>query len=249
MNPYDPRQPYPQQSPYPPQQGHYPQPQGYAQAAVPQKKGMGAGAIVAIVLGLLFVLGGGAALVVFLVLGSSSTSSSSASAALSDGADNSAVLKAKAEALQRAIRTRDSKQVEGPLLEFAMLPDKALPWFAETFGATVGADVYGEWDRDVFKEMPKMIGPFKDAETKGYTELRVTRLGSAAEIAACTTPFCSSRKDKHTKMLKAMKKPVALYVLRFAKPGSTGGIDEDELAYFAVANGQLVHIGALVTLW
>jgi hypothetical protein len=77
----------------------------------------------------------------------------------------------------------------------------------------------------------------------------VWRFATAADVAACKTSFCDRRRKSHLKMLGAMKQRTALYVVRFAKPGSAQGELEDELGYFAVVLGQLVYLGQLIGLW
>jgi hypothetical protein len=212
---------------------------------------MGAGAIIGIVLGALVLLGGIGAAVVFFVVSQSEDGGAGGSSArgLSEDADQSAALKVKAEALLSAVRTGDSKKVEGPLLDFAMLPETAKVWFNETFGPTKGPDLYGSWERDVFKELPSLITPFKRANDYGETEIRITRFASPADLAACKTSFCERRKASHANILKSMKKPHAIYVVRFAKPGSAQGDGEDEVTYFAIVKGQFAYLGELVGLW
>jgi hypothetical protein len=261
MNPYDPRRPagpppgalpawgppqgspgypphgyapYPQQAPYP-AQAHYPH------AAPPRpRKGMGAGVVVAIVAGLLVVVGGvGATIAYFVLTGASSTQ-------LSEDSDQSAALKAKAEALRLAVGTHDPKQVEDPLLEFGTLPDNAKVWFTETFGPEVGEDLYGYWDRQIFAKLPELIVPFKTANDSGRIEVRVTRLASEADLAACQTDFCRyQQKDNLTKLFKAMKKPQALYFVSLAKPGSKPGTDDDDVYYFAIVKRQFAYVGQM----
>jgi len=246
-------QPPPAQHPYGhPHAGAPPMPYGqapYPPAPVaPAKKGLGAGAIVAIVLGALLLLGGIGGAIVY-VVASDDAGGSSRAKGLSADADQSAALKAKAAALQAAVATGDSKKVEGPLLDFAMLPETARAWFTETFGPTTGPELYGSWERDVFKELPSLITPFRSANDHGETEIRITRFASAADVAACKTSFCDRRRKSHLKMLGSMKQHTALYVVRFAKPGSAQGDGEDELGYFAVVRGQLVYLGQLIGLW
>jgi hypothetical protein len=232
---------YPQPG-YPPQQ---PQPQQYG-AAPPPKKGMGVGLIIALVVGLLglVVVCGGAA--TYFVLRDSSSESSSSASTSSNG-DHSAALKTKAEALVAAVKTGKAKEVEGPLLEFATLPETAKPWFEATFEPKAAEDLYGYWDRQVFPNITDLAKTFKNATDMNRTEVRVTRLASMADVEACQLDFCKFREKRNlTKLFAAMKKPQALYVVSLAGPGSKPGEDEDQVFYFAEIKGSFAYLESLM---
>jgi hypothetical protein len=243
---------YPQgQGQYPQQQGQYPQqqqqqPYGYPQPQPPPKKGMGAGAIVGILAGVFFLLAIVCSGVLwFFFARSDSSSASSSSTSVSADSDQSAVLKAKAEALLTAVKTKDKKQVEGPLLEFATLPETAKPWFDATFDAKSADDLYGYWNRQV--NITDLVTPFKNANEAGETEVRVKRFTSMADVEACQLTFCKfMEKSNLEKLFAAMTKKQALYLVLLEKPGT--GPDEDppldvtEVYYFAVIKGSFVYL-------
>src|SRR5678816_1119723 len=68
--------------------------------------------------------------------GAGSESSGGSSSSALEEQDMSAALKVKIAALQTAVGTGDSKKVEGPLLDLAILPSKAEVWFKDTYGPT-----------------------------------------------------------------------------------------------------------------
>ena len=241
---------------YPQQQGQYPQqqqqqqmPYGYPQQPQPPpKKGMGAGAIVGIIFGVLVLLGVVCSGVLFFVLHrADSSSSSSSSSSASEDSDQSAALKTKAETLLAAVKTKDKSKVEGPLLEFAAMPETAKAWFDESFDAKSAEDLYGYWDRQVFPNITDLITPFKNASSLGQTEVRVRRFTSVADVEACQLTLCKyMEKSNLTKLFGAMKKKQALYVVLLEKPGT--GPDEDpstdvtEVYYFAVIKGSFAYL-------
>lgn len=243
---------YPQQGQYPQQQQQqYPQqqmPYGYPQQQPPPKKGMGAGAIVGIIAGVLVLLGVVCSGVLYFVFRSSEGSSSSSSAtSASADSDQSAALKKKSEALLTAVATKDKSQVEGPLLEFATMPETAKAWFDETFDAKSADDLYGYWNRQVFTNITDLVTPFKNANSSGQTEVRVRRFESMADVESCPLTFCKyMEKSNLTKLFAAMKKKQALYLVLLEKPGT--GPDEDpsldvtEVYYFAVIKGSFAYL-------
>jgi hypothetical protein len=218
----------------PPQQGYgQPPPQAYGQpggipAPPPRtKKGMGVGAIVGIVLAVLVVLGGvGTGVVLFL----------DDESGLADSEDNSLAVKERVETLYAAIRTKDSTKVEPPLLEVAILPLGFKKWSADTFGSPLADRVYEEWERDVFKELPKLVRPFKEAEKEGKTKVIVTRLKGPDKE--------SSNYEKG--LFQNMKKKRVLYRVTLCEPKYDFG---SEVNYFAVVNGRVGYVGKLVTAW
>ncbi|HEY1954156.1 MAG TPA: hypothetical protein VGH28_01050 [Polyangiaceae bacterium] len=228
------------------QQPGYGQQQGYGYAPQPPpKKGIGAGAIIAILAGIfaLLVVAGG--VVAFLVLrsGASSTSSSSSSSA---EADHSEVLKTKAETLLAAVKTGNAKQVEDPLLDLAMTPETAKAWFTATFEPKAADDLEGYWERQVFPNITELARTFKKANAADQTEVRVTRFANAADVEACQTPFCKYRDNGNlSKVFAAMKKPQALYLVSLAKPGSTPGTDDEDVFFFAEVKGGFAYLGEL----
>jgi hypothetical protein len=192
-----------------------------------RKAGGGSGKLIAIILAAFVVVGGGGAAAVFFLGGGSS---------LSDDVDQSAALKAQVQALQAAVKTKDTKQVEVPLLNLAMMPDKAKAWFIETFGPQLGKECYEEWERAVFRDLPELIVPFRDSLAKGRTEIRVRRLtGGPTEL----TPLPAS-------VLRMRKKPRALYYVTFMEPGLDYG---DDLYFFAIVDGKFAYLGNMVSAW
>lgn len=258
MNPNDPRRP-PGGLPYQPtlllnqgwQQPAYGHPQGagpgfgaapgYAPhpgftPQRPVKRGLGTGAIVAIVLGALVLLGGAVALAVALLGTDDDGATVAGSTGMTDAGDHSAALQQKVETLTAAIRTRDSAQVEGPLLELAVLPDHARTWALETFGRDKAPMVFAGWERDAFEGLPGLVGSFRQAEQKGRTQVRVERLAAAPADAS---PYI---KGLFTNMLV----PRTLYRVRMTEPGSELS---DDVEYFAVVHGQLGYVGPLTAAW
>jgi hypothetical protein len=221
-------------------------PYGYPQQP-PPKKGMGAGAIIGIIAGVLVLLGVLCSGVLYFVLARSDGGSSSSSTTVSADGDQSAALKKKSEALLAAVKTKDKTQVEGPLLEFMTTPETAKSWFDDTFDAKSADDLYGYWNRQVFPNITDLITPFKDADSMGETEVRVRRFASTADVESCQLDFCKFReKSTLTKLFGAMKKKQALYLVLLEKPG-TGpdedpGMDVTEVYYFAVVKGSFVYL-------
>ena len=222
-------------------QGHGPQgygPQGYGPHGVPMhaapasQGGIGVGLIIAIVLGAFVVLGGGAAVAAFLLLRDGTTTATG----LSDTADNSVALQRKIETLAAAIRTKDTAQVEGPLLELAILPDHARAWSNETFGPTKGPEVYTEWERDAFGDLPKLISKIREAQDAGKTVVRVVRITNDAQHTGLAKKIIASMLVKRT-----------IYRVEMYRPGDE--IMTDDIEFFAVVNGQLGYVGQLVSVW
>ena len=231
-----------------PQQGYgqYPQqPQQQYRQPPPPKKGIGAGVIIAIlaaVLALVVVVGG---VVAFLVLRSGPSESSSSSSSSAD-ADHSAALKTKAEALRDAVKTGKPKEVEGPLLELGMTPETAKTWFAATFEPKAADDLGGYWERQVFPNITDMVKDIRKANEGDQTIVRVTRLASTADVESCELILCKyTEKDNLKKLFAAMKKPQALYVVTFAKPGSNLTSDQTDVYYFAEIQGSFSYLGSL----
>jgi hypothetical protein len=164
---------------------------------------------------------------------------------VNDGADHSAALKLKAETLLRAVATGNPKTVEDPLVDLAMLPDAAKYWFLDTFGTQAGPDLYGYWERQDFPNLPDLIKPFKTANESGRTEVRVTRIASRADLAACSMSVCRYQKDYVAKTLAAMQKPQALYFVSLATPGSKPDDYEEEVYFFAIVRGAFAYVGRL----
>lgn len=203
----------------------------------PVKRGLGTGAIFAIVLGALVLLGGAVALAVA-VLGSDEDGATAVgSAGMSDAGDHSAALQQKVESLTAAIRTRDSAQVEGPLLELAVLPDDARTWALETFGRDRAPLVFAGWERDAFEGLPALVGTLRSAEQKGRTQVRVERLATAPADAS---PYIKG-------LFTNMQVPRTLYRVRMTEPGT--GTLSDDIEYFAVVDGQLGYVGPLTAAW
>jgi hypothetical protein len=230
---------FPQQSP--PQAGPYGQPYGqpqypqgqqpgqpyYPGQAPPAKKG-GAGAIIAIIIAAVVVVLGGGGVAAWMLLGEGS--------GLSEDVDHSAALKVKAQALMTAVQSGDPSQVEGPLLELAVLPEHATAWFTVTFGPELGAKLAKDYEEDVFQKLPEMIRPFKEAIKSGHTVIKVNRV---------TAPGDPSDKYQQS-LLKKMKKPRALYTVEFYDAKDWYGT---RIYYFTVVNGHLGYLGSMVGGW
>jgi hypothetical protein len=147
------------------------------------------------------------------------------------------VLRQEVEALRAAIATGQSSLVEEPLLELAILPDHALAWSTETFGPSVGAAVYSEWERDVFKELPALIRPFREGAAQGRTAVRIVRLDGPEPT--------SSDYVKNMFANMVVKRP--LYRVELVSP--TDPILSTDIEYFAVVNGRFGYVGDLVSAW
>ena len=145
--------------------------------------------------------------------------------------DQSKVLKERVQLLMTGAQTGDPKQVETPLLDLAILPDHAGPWFVDTYGPVLGKSLYEEWEGDVFKDLPSLLRPVVEARNRGRTQIKVTRLTSAASASEAT--------DKG--VLRNQKKPRALYIVEFVTPGGTTATKD--LYYFAIVNGRFGYVG------
>ena len=203
----------------------------------PVKRGLGTGAIFAIVLGALVLLGGAVALVAALLASDRDAPTTASSAAgLDDAGDHSALLQAKVVTLASAIQTRDSAQVEGPLLDLGILPEHARSWSLATFGPTKGPEVFSNWETGAFAELPSLIGTIRAAQAKGMTVIRVTRI---------TTDASHTGLSKNIIGNMVVKRP--LYRVEMHAPGSPE--ITDDIQFFAVVNGQLGYVGELVPAW
>jgi hypothetical protein len=135
-------------------------------------------------------------------------------------------------ALRDAVKTGDSKQVEGPLLDMGMVPDKAEAWFKSTFGDEKGAVLFKEWEEEIFKNLPKMVRPFKEANKDGKTEIKVIKIEKGSKEGT----------GLQTAALEAMKKPQPLYTVKLLKPGETAGLS---LWSFAFIDGKFRMLGKM----
>jgi hypothetical protein len=224
-------QPHAHHTPAPQYQPQYtpsPYAHGAPQLEPPRKKGLGVGAIVAILAVVFVVLGGGLGVGAFLLYGPT--------AGLSDDVDQSAALRDKVQALATAVRSGDAKKVEDPLLALAILPDRAGLWFKDTFGPELGQRLQEEWERDVFRQLPSLITPFKDANKNGQTEIKIRRITS---IQPGTDKF-------EQNLLRARKQRRALYVVTMAHPGQQYG---ENVYYFAIVDGRFGYVGHMVSAW